>query len=384
MPDLILSRTNGKLKQTPQFGSRGTEGEWLFVPMSATAAAAGGGGATEPVVAPGGAVSTTIRLELTGVPTGAKVTVDGAQLSGNVFTDDIVEKAKSLEVAVVATGYKPYVHTVVIPRGGSVNHAVVLEAKPKPANRLTDYPALKAYVESLRPIPAGTFQMGSTTGDSNEKPVHSVTLSAFRLGATPVTIALWKEYCTATGLKLSRQGDWGSQVDHPVVNVSWTDIMGIDGKGGFCAWASDVSGFPLSLPTEAQFEYAACGGKSAVKYPWGDEHDRKKLCCSGRYQGDAKKPAPVMRNTNVYTNQFGLTDMSGNVWQWCADWFGPYQVNPQTDPLGPQTSLKNVRCMRGGSWAVFYKDWFRCAFRAAIRPSDKGVDIGFRLSAGPG
>jgi sulfatase modifying factor 1 len=381
VPDLILSRTNGKLKQTPQFGSRGTEGEWLFVPMSATAAAAGGGGATEPIVAPGGAVSTSIRLELTGVPAGAKVTVDGAQLSGNVFTDDIVEKAKSLEVAVVATGYKPYLHTVVIPRGGSVNHAVVLEAKPK--RGITDYPALKAYIESLRPIPAGTFQMG--TKYDSDRPIRSVTLSTFRMCATPVTVAVWKEYCAATGTTLPKAPDWGLLDDHPLVNVSWTDIMGSDAKGGFCAWASDISGFRMTLPTEAQFEYAMRAGRSGLDdYPWGDSFDRSKLWCSANDYGDAGKTAPVVRTSNIYRNPYGLTDMSGNVWQWCSDLYGPWTSSAQNDPTGPSSTSDNKRCVRGGGWFDFTPGIFRCEFRFMAFPDDRNSKKGFRLSAGPG
>lgn len=380
VPDLILSRTNGKLKQTPQFGSRGTEGEWLFVPMSATAAAAGGG-ATETGVAPGGAVSTSIRLELTGVPDGAKVTIDGTQLSGTVFTDDIVEKAKSLEVAVVAAGFKPYVHTVVVPRGGSVNHAVVLEAKPKPANRLTDYPALKAYVESLRPIPAGTFQMGGTKYDS-EKPIHSVSLSAFRMGSTPVTVAVWKEYCAATGTTLPSAPSWGLLDDHPVVNVSWNDIMGSDGNGGFCVWASDIAGFRLTLPTEAQFEYASRGGQSGFEYPWGNAFDDSKLWCSK--SNERKSTAPVTRSSNIFRNAYGLTDMSGNVFLWCSDYYGPYSGTSQNDPTGPSSTSDNGRCIRGGSWYFYLPGSFRCAGRSRGNPEIGGNFGGFRLSAGPG
>jgi formylglycine-generating enzyme required for sulfatase activity len=135
--------------------------------------------------------------------------------------------------------------------------------------QLSSYPALRSYVESLCPIPAGTFQMGSVTGYVIEKPVHGVTLSAFRMGATPVTVAIWKEYCTATKSALATAPEWGFLDDHLMVNVSRTDIMGIDCTGGFCAWASDVARFRLTLPTEAQFEYAARGGVYDQDFPWG-------------------------------------------------------------------------------------------------------------------
>jgi formylglycine-generating enzyme required for sulfatase activity len=142
---------------------------------------------------------------------------------------------------------------------------------------LSKYPALSAYINAMCTIPAGTFQMGSATGYVIEKPVHSVTLSVFRMGATPVTVAIWKEYCAATKTPLPAAPEWGFLDEHPIVNVSWDDIMGIDGPGGFCAWASDVAGFRLTLPTEAQFEYAACGGVYDQDFPWGNAFDDSKV-----------------------------------------------------------------------------------------------------------
>jgi formylglycine-generating enzyme required for sulfatase activity len=263
------------------------------------------------------------------------------------------------------------------------------DSRPRRASRLTDYPALKAYVESFRLIPAGTFQMGSTK-DYHEEPVHSVTLSPFRMGATPVTVAVWKEYCAATGTLLPDAPPWGLLDDHPVVNVSWNDIMGSDGKGGFCAWASDIAGFRLTLPTEAQFEYASRGGQSGLEYPWGNSFDRSKLWCSVTRIGDAGKTAPVTRSLNIFRNSYGLTDMSGNVWQWCSDLYGPYSSSSQNDPTGPPSMSANDRCVRGGSWIDKYPGEFRCAYRYSELPdgwdvpTGRGSYFGFRLSAGLG
>jgi len=387
VPDLILSRTNGKLKQTPQFGSRGTEGEWLFVPMTASnspttiSSELGSNVKSAP---------TSIRLDILGAPTGATIKVDDVAISGTVFTDEIADRNKEVEVAISAAGFRPLVKKVTLIRGEASTLRVELEprielAKPKPANRLTDYPALRAYVESLRPIPAGTYQMGSTSASalSSEKPKHTVHLSAFRLGATPVTFAVWKEYCAATGNRLPNDPGWGLLDSHPVVNVSWNDIMGSDGKGGFCAWASDISGFRLTLPTEAQWEYAARGGVEGQEFPWGNSFDRSKLWCSQKYFGDAGKTAPVVRSSNIYRNAFGLTDMVGNVWQWCSDLYGPYSSVSQTDPVGPPSTSDNVRCVRGGSWYNDNPDYFRCAYRFWSNPVNWGSDVGFRLSAGP-
>ena len=86
--------------------------------------------------------------------------------------------------------------------------SIQAQIKPVDGDRLKDFPALRGYLASLKKIPAGTFQMGSSAGGSDEKPVHSVTLSAFRMGATPVTFGVWKEYGAATGTKLSEAPSW--------------------------------------------------------------------------------------------------------------------------------------------------------------------------------
>lgn len=336
--------------------------------------------------------ATAIRLELIGVPSGAKVLIDDAVLSGTVYTDEIAERTKEVEVSVAAAGFRPYVGKVTLTRGSSSTLRVTLEpkveptkpvvsAKPNPANRLTDYPALRAYVESLRSIPAGTFQMGSTK-NSDEKPVHTVTLSAFRMGATPVTVAVWKEYCAATGTSLPAAPDWGLLDDHPVVNVSWNDIMGSGGKGGFCAWASDIAGFRLMLPTETQWEYAARGGVAGQEFPWGNSFDDLKLWCSK--VTNRKQTAPVVRSSNIYRNAFGLTDMSGNVWQLCSDLYAPYSSVSQTDPIGPPSTSDNKHCVRGGAWFYNNPVNFRCANRSRYNPDNWIDSSGFRLSAGPG
>ena len=371
----------------------------------------------DPVEAAVGSQPTTVRLELTGVPTGAKVTLNGATLVGSVYTDDIVEKSKSLEIAVVANGFKPYVHNVVISRGSSLVHAVVMELKPKPTISLTDYPATKAYLDSLQLCPGGTFKMGGNKTDA-EKPVHSVSMSAFRIGATPVTFAVWKEYCASTGTGLPAAPEWGLLDDHPVVNVSWTDIMGSDGKGGFCSWVSDIAGFRLTLPSEAQFEYAARGGQDGLTYPWGNGFDDNKLwssvvplqngntlldsvdmelsgrhtsilaCASGQQiairtkQPKRSSTAPVVRANNIHRNNFGLSDMTGHVFQWCSDWYGDYSSAAQTDPTGPPASTNGSRSVRSGSWGQ-KQDTLRCAFRDKRTPDTRANNLSFRLTAGP-
>lgn len=234
---------------------------------------------------------------------------------------------------------------------------------------------LTAYLQSLKVIPNGKFEMGTSDAGSDAKPKHTVRMSTFRMGATPVTVAVWKEYCGATGTKLPEPPAWGLRDDHPVVNVSWNDIMGADGIGGFCAWASDVAGYQLTLPTEAQFEYAARGGHDGWTYPWGNTFDNSKIWCS--VITIRKCVAPVHRSKNVYRNTYGLTDMVGNVWQWCLDGHRIYEFQTITEPKG---SLNGVlRCKRGGTWWQQQKDTFRCCHRGFEISDVATWHQGFRL-----
>lgn len=249
-------------------------------------------------------------------------------------------------------------------------------------SKLDRFPALKSYVTSLRRIPAGFFHMGSNSV-YGANPEHKVMVSEFRMGATPVSVAVWKEYCSATGMSLPKAPSWGWLDDHPIVGVSWNDICGSDGKSGFCGWASEVVGQRLTLPTEAQFEYASRGGLDGDGYPWGNTHfDRSKLWCSNKEFGDAGQTAPVNRLTNISTNWYGLSDMTGNVPQWCSDLYGPYSSRDQTDPRGPSSTQENERCFRGCSWMFYEPGVFLCAYRWSTKADTKGL-IGFRLTAGP-
>lgn len=225
--------------------------------------------------------------------------------------------------------------------------------------------------------------MGSTTGEVHERPVHNVVLSAFRMGATPVTVAVWKEFCGATGTKLPEPPAWGLRDDHPVVNVSWNDIMGADCNGGFCAWASDVAGFQLTLPTEAQFEYAARGGQDGLAYPWGATFDRSKLWCSDADFADVDATGSVFRSSNVFRNAYGLCDMTGNVWQWCLDVYALYTSTAIKEAPDKAKSSGRDRCVRGGPWFSIDPEIFRCATRFQNAPDEWIDGIGFRLVAGP-
>jgi sulfatase modifying factor 1 len=205
------------------------------------------------------------------------------------------------------------------------------------------------------------------------------------MGATPVTWGMWKEYrqsfsVPGKGVKLPMDPGWGYPDDHPVVNVSWEDIMD---PGGFCEWASSKAGFKLTLPTDAQWEYAARGGKDGLEYPWGNEFDSNRVWGGTEILGiveRVEKTGAVDRGVRIYRNRYGLTDMAGNVIQWCADYFN--QSRPfGKDPIDHRES--KYRCVRGDSYDEYGSINFRCAQRGRLAPHIRNYTLGFRLSAGP-
>jgi formylglycine-generating enzyme required for sulfatase activity len=117
-------------------------------------------------------------------------------------------------------------------------------------------------------------------------------------------------------------------------------------------------------------------------YPWGDEYDSSLTWTSGKRFADARQTQAVDRTSNIYKNAFGLTDMGGNVWQWCLDWYGPYTDEDQNDPAGPAVSPNGSKVMRGASWVTNNSDYVRCNYRASYLPTSNDDGIGFRLVAG--
>ena len=270
---------------------------------------------------------------------------------------------------------------------------------------LDDCPALKTYIGSLCIIPEGNFLMGSRTSEyAHEKPVHKVPISAFLMGKTPVTVAMWEEYVSHSDVSMPPEPDpkfdgaqkfnigWKDK-DHPIVNVNWEECK------GFATWASEVSGVNLTLPSEARWEYACRGGREGLKYPWGNDFDRSKVWCSDEIPGDRGSTGSVNRRVYVWRNHpWGLIDVVGNVWEWCEDWYDPKWyaipqaserdvVNVDSSPTikivySDNTSEnKPSRCVRGCSWDNSNPGDFRCAFRFSLSPDYWSYFLGFRLVA---
>ena len=249
---------------------------------------------------------------------------------------------------------------------------------------------IKQYVSQMRKIPGGRFTMGRTYDieDSlrlfdNEVPVHPVEISAFQMGATPVTVGMWREYLRAnTSVMMPRAPEWGWIDSHPMVNISWNDIMGIEGQVGYCTWASRVSGIQLLISTEAQWEYSAKGGKEQ-KYPWGNEFDESKTWSSVKRR--RRSTAPVHRLSNIFTNKFGVSDLLGNIRHWCLDGYQPY--TKKLDRLGYVVVSKDPviigerKIIRGGSWDSSDPSFLRSSLRIFPYREISFYNVGFRLVA---
>jgi len=221
-------------------------------------------------------------------------------------------------------------------------------------------------------IPAGSFQMGSKNGSSDEKPVHQVSLSAFALGKYEVTFAEYDKFAQATGKSKPSDQGWG-RGNRPVINVSWHDAV------AYAKWLSQQTGHTYRLPTEAEWEYAARAG-TTTKYWWGNQIGSNKANCGNSHCGDSfQYTAPV---GSFRPNQFGIYDTVGNVWEWCYDIYSGdyYSSSPRSNPKGPSTG--RARVLRGGAWngAAQYA---RAGGRNSDSPDDRSDALGFRLARRP-
>ena len=220
-------------------------------------------------------------------------------------------------------------------------------------------------------VEGGTFQMGATSeqgsdADSDESPVHSVTLSDYYIGETVVTQELWEAVMGNNPSEFKERFLFKlKSAQKPVESVSWHDCK------EFITKLNRLTGKNFRLPTEAEWEYAARGGNKSKGYKYSGSNTIGNVAWyydnSGKATHNVKTKSP---------NELGIYDMSGNVWEWCEDWCGDYSSGSQTNPAGP--SIGSSRVCRGGCW-ISHAGSCRVSNRSYDNPGGRCRSLGLRL-----
>ena len=214
-------------------------------------------------------------------------------------------------------------------------------------------------------VKGGTFTMGATSeqGDdaySYEKPTHQVTLSDYCIGETEVTQELWQ------AVMGSNPSNFTGNLQRPVEKVSWNDCQ------EFIKKLNQLTGKTFRLPTEAEWEYAARGGSQSKGYKYAGSNTIGDVAW---YTSNSSSTTHPVKQKQA--NELGLYDMSGNVWEWCQDWYDSYSSTPQTNPAGPSSG--SIRVLRGGSWN--FNAWnCRVSDRNSDTPTYRIHNLGLRLA----
>lgn len=217
---------------------------------------------------------------------------------------------------------------------------------------------------TMVPVEGGTFTMGATSEQGSdardgEKPAHQVTLSDYYIGQTEVTQALWKAVMGSN--PSDSKGD-----NLPVEQVSWDDCQ------VFIQKLNQLTGKQFRLPTESEWEYAARGGRKSRGYKYAGGNNIGSVAW---YNSNSRDETHTVATKQA--NELGVYDMSGNVWEWCSDWYDGYQSSSQSDPQRP--SLGSCRVNRGGSCYCNAGDC-RVSYRFFGTPDFRYNDLGLRLS----
>ena len=314
-------------------------------------------------------------------PFGADVYVDGKKLgqSPRVFNGLLVGNHL---VEVRKDGYATDRKTVTISEGqtASITGTLVSNAVASSSSNTSGYSSGSSSMASgsntisipvkngisidMVKVEAGTFMMGATSEMKDpyddEKPVHQVTLTNdYYMGKYEVTQALWQAVMGSNPSNF--KGD-----NLPVEEVSWNDCQ------EFISKLNSLTGRKFRLPTEAEWEYAARGGKKSRSYQYSGSSNISDVAW---YDGNSvNKTHPV---GTKQANELGIYDMTGNVWEWCSDWYGFYSSSSQTNPTGADSG--SGRVCRGGSWYGNAR-YCRLSFRDCTPPDCRGYNLGLRLA----
>jgi formylglycine-generating enzyme required for sulfatase activity len=204
-------------------------------------------------------------------------------------------------------------------------------------------------------VEGGTFQMGSNSFESDDNPVHTVKLSSFNIGKFEVTQAQWQ------AIMGTNPSYFSCCINCPVETVSWDDVQ------NFIKKLNRQTGKNYRLPTEAEWEYAAKGGNKTKGFAYSGSNDLSLVAFNDNRTHTVGGKQP---------NELGIYDMTGNVCEWCSDWFSRYKSNIETNPKG--ITIGNDRVVRGCSWFNL-ESHCQTTFRRGINPNNWYFSCGFRL-----
>jgi len=327
-----------------------------------------------------------VRLGVSEPDTSFQILLDGVETCVTGPEQSLTVAAGQHGVSVRAAGFKPFNQQFFLRRSQTAVIFIDLEpeaerrgAAPQATRPGTAMPRRlfhQADGSTLVFVPAGKFlTRDQTPGARRWAPFFEIELPAFYIGLTEVTNGQYKKFVDATGHAPPDRADLGDPVwkgrtfpadleDHPVVCVSWEDA------DAYCRWAG------LRLPTDLEWEKAA-RGLDGWEFPWGEEFDVNK-CRHSRNRGLATtcsvKAYPAGRSI------WGVYNMSGNAWEWCADWFeeGAYK-RYQVGDLSPPSAGTN-RSLRGGGWDMASGFLFGCSMRNCFPPGQRCSGNGFRVA----
>jgi formylglycine-generating enzyme required for sulfatase activity len=287
-------------------------------------------------------------------PTGVKLLIDGQSTGTTPYIGYLTYGVHQLQIE--QSGQLSTQEIRIEETGGTTNYT--LSFGPQSYTETVSGVSFKMIA-----IKGGTFQMGSNDGESDENPIHSVTVGDFIMGETEVTQKLWKAIMNNNPSNF--KGD-----DLPVEQVSWNDVH------DFITKLNRLTGKNYRLPTESEWEYAA-GGGTTNRTKWSGTNSESNLGDCAWYDGNSGSKTHSVHTKSP--NGLGLYDMSGNVWEWCSDdWHGSYQEAPSDGSSWIDSPRGSYRVIRGGSW-INYAQLCRSASRFTDTPDYRNYNMGFRL-----
>ena len=222
----------------------------------------------------------------------------------------------------------------------------------------------------MMPVKGGTFMMGARDNDPYvrpwESPAHEVTLSDYYIGETEVTQALWRAVMSSNPSWFSSANGYANNLQRPVEKITYANCV------SFITKLNQKTGKTFRLVTEAEWEFAARGGNRSKGYMYSGSDDLEEV---GWHKGNSDDIThPVASKA---PNELGIYDMSGNVEEWCSDWYGLYTYKPATNPIGPSSG--DARIVRGGCWDQAFR-MSRVTARHEGFPTSPNVHTGLRIA----